>query len=171
MPTFKPVHVTILMIFTASQFAMVEAGFALGAAIAKLVSYATNSKPLPHADAATESLGYLVDHRDSKLAGSEAAPESEPILTIKFGTKDSPVPEGQYKDYGLPYQKHPALGLSWGWNCDLDSLEGARERTRGGSDLYLRSFVIPDRHAQCQGIETPIWRISLPAGEYTVRVR
>lgn len=93
----------------------------------------------------------------------------EPFLTIKFGTETSPVKEGQYKDFGRLYEEHPAVGISWGWNCDLASRGDSRVR-KSGSDQFLKSFIIPDRHSTCKAIECT-WSISIPPGEYTIKIR
>jgi hypothetical protein len=55
---------------------------------------------------------------------------------------------------------------SWGWNCDLHANEDARVRTTGKVD-FLKFLVVPNRHNGC-GF-APVWRLSLPAGHYTVR--
>jgi len=135
--------------------------------VSKLVSSLSLTKPFRSQNSADESLESFI-HSDSDVESAHANPAPPPFLTIKFGTKDSPVAPDQYKDYGTKYAEHPAMGISWGWNCDLHELSSTRERNVG--DKYLRSFIIPDRHGQCKVTE-PTWSIALPAGEYTVKIR
>ena len=99
--------------------------------------------------------------RASKSGGRQLP---APIVTINFGSHDSPTRDGELKDYGLEYAEKSDLGLSWGWNCDLQRLSSTRDRASG--EEYLRSMIIPDRHGNCKA---PLkWEISLPAGDYTV---
>jgi rhamnogalacturonan II specific xylosyltransferase len=122
--------------------------------------------PVASADAGTQSMENIVTARMSTQKSPSVTALPPPILSMKFGTKDSPTAKGQHKDYGLIFAPHEA-GLSWGWNCDLHRIGSNRERTIG--DDILRSFIIPDRHDKCK-TKTPIWQISLPPGNYTVRV-
>ena len=91
-----------------------------------------------------------------------------PLFSINFGTEESTVAPSQYKDYGLPYNMHEEAGyMKWGWNCDLHAIHSTRERRVPGSP-ELKAFVIPDRHNKC--VDPLVWRISIPAGDYTVRI-
>ena len=183
--TFATALTTPLLVAVLVLVSPTLANASLSAAVSNLMRSLYFRKAIPPADTEAESMKALIaaaaklannkrhyqhpDEGGSSFAAGLDPGKPEPFLTIQFGTADSPVPDGQYKDYGLPYAEHKALGISWGWNCDLDELDSARER-EVGDNIYLRSFIIPDRRGKCHA-SAPIWSISLPAGNYTVKVR
>jgi hypothetical protein len=177
-------------------------GSSMSVAVQNLVRSAYFRNPVPHVDAALQSLKALQEQKAAASFGrgggsnssgntptagglyggavpaaatvanatadADAAAPPQPFLTIQFGPAEMTVPEGSYRDAGTPYARHDALGVSWGWNCDLDKLQSLRMRDVGEPQV-LRGFVIPDRQGTCS--RAPIWSISLPEGEYTIKIR
>lgn len=134
--------------------------------VASHIANSVHESAAPKGSIAEQSLEKLMAQRKDSDADTQGKSTPVPILTIHFGHKDSPVPEGAQQDYGQLFHENSTLGLGWGWNCDLHKIGSTRERDVG--DKYLRSFVIPDRHGKC-AVSVPVWRVSLPAGSYTVR--
>ena len=125
--------------------------------------------PINTALAKSMSMESLLQRKAEVLESNGEQELPPPILTVQFGEKNSPVPDGQQKDYGLEFHDHSSLGISWGWNCDLNKLLCGRTRAKG-DDKYLKTFVIPDRHGKCPNAPAPaVWQVSIPPGDYTVK--